>query len=251
MTFQNRLKFADVNGLAQVVVESRAQIDFTHPGDRAGGEHDNRRPVVQNIFAAHDLKRLNAVHAGHHVVEEDYVIKIFLRHLNALLPAVSEVGDNFVALKQAADNLQIHVVVVNSQDLRARRRQEFFIRAVVDGLKVAFVVFANRVAVNDFLNQLEEKFGALAVFACDFKAAVHHGKEFLDNGDTQARAFDIAVLLFVEALEGLEQLADVFLANADTRVADFDLQFKGVVVDGLAADVQRDRAFMRVLDGVG
>ena len=167
------------------------------------------------------------------------------------MPAVGEFGDDFVALEQASDNLQVHVVIVDSQNLRARRREEFFLRAVVVVLKVAFVIFADRIFVNDFLNQLEREFGAVPVFADDFKAAVHHAQKFLNNRDTQARAFNVAIFLLVETLERLKQLVHILRANANARVADFDLQFQGVGVEFPAAHVQRDRARVRVLDGVG
>ena len=96
--FQNRLKLGNVNRLAQVIVKTFAQIDFAHAGNRACSQHDDGGFVAQNIFAAQDFKRLNAVHAGHHVIQKDYVIKIFLRHFDTLLPAVGKVGENFIAL---------------------------------------------------------------------------------------------------------------------------------------------------------
>ena len=122
MTLQNRFKFADFNRFAQVVVKTFAQINFTHTGNRACSEHDNRRCIAQDFFAPHELKSLDTAQAGHHVIEEDDMIKILLRKFNALLTAFGEVGENFIALEQAADNFQIHVVIVDGKNFRAFRR---------------------------------------------------------------------------------------------------------------------------------
>ena len=96
--FQHAFQLRNDNRLAQVIVEAFAQINFSHTGNRACREHDDFRFVAQNFFRAHFFQRFDTAHAGHHVVQKNYVIKIFLRQIDSVRAAVGKVRKNFVAL---------------------------------------------------------------------------------------------------------------------------------------------------------
>ena len=116
---------------------------------------------------------------------------------------------------------------------------------------MVFVVIAQRSFVDNFLRHLERKLRAFAVFAGDFELAAHHRQKFLDNGNAEPRAFDVAIFFFVEANERLEKFLNVFGLYADARIRNFYAQFKRVRVEFCAVDFQSDGALVRVLHGVG
>ena len=73
--------------------------------------------------------------------------------------------------------------------------------------------------------ELERERGPMVDLGTDFDlSALHLGQNHLGNGESNAHAAPIDLLMFGDLPEELEKFLDVFLSDADASVRDFGLQ---------------------------
>ena len=106
-----------VHGLGEVLVSSGVEPGHDVLGVRLGGDHDDghegQREVGLELTAD-----LDAIHLGHHDVEQDQVRELLAGHGQRLLPVGGR--DDVVALSRepGLQDVHVHGVVVDHQDER-------------------------------------------------------------------------------------------------------------------------------------
>ena len=246
------LQLKAVNRLGQVVRKALCKEGFARTGHGVRGKHDARRPgasVVGQLL--HCVEGFHAVHLRHAVVDENNVVALVLHKLQRLHAAQCRVHVNLGTLEQPFHHSQVHLGVVDHKDMGIRRAEGFRVGLVVlQVLAVAFVEVADFLPPDHALLDGKRKIRTLAVLAGNVQVGLHLVQQHGNDVQAKAGALDGAVALFVHTLKGLEELGQVFRLYADSRVLDLNLKVHRGVVNAVVADVQRNRAVLRVLDGV-
>ena len=137
----------------------------------------------------------------------------------------------------------------NPARVRRREGRDVFLR--MDGdLAHALGEVADGGVVHDDLRNHDGKGRAFAVDALQADRAAHQVEQHMGDGEAEARAFDIAVLLLVEALEIAEQLLLVLLLDADSGIVDDEGQIDVVLLLALVEHIEIDLARGRVFDRI-
>ena len=63
------------------------------------------------------MQRLDSVHLGHHVIEENNVVMLVLDHVDRIRSRIRYVGNDTVQAHEVPCDLEVHLVVVNDQDV--------------------------------------------------------------------------------------------------------------------------------------
>ena len=107
-----------LNRLGHEVVHAGGEELLLGSGDGVGGQGDDGNSLhVVRIPLPDIFRALDPVHFRHHVVHENNIIAAVGNHLQGFLPACRGVDCHLQRRQEAPGHLQIHVVVIDDENL--------------------------------------------------------------------------------------------------------------------------------------
>ena len=127
---QDAFQIDQLDRLADEAVKACRKEGFPRRADRIGRQRNNRDLSI--ILVGTDaLQRLNAVHAGHHMIHKHNVKAAFTAKLNCLRAGACGRNLHAIALKNILCNGQIHRFVVHDQCADTREADPFIQRVQI------------------------------------------------------------------------------------------------------------------------
>ncbi len=197
------------------------------------------------------MKRLDAVHHRHHVIHADQVICLSLNQFQTFLAAGRHVDLHSGALQKSLCHRQVHGIVVHNQDSSHGRNKLFVV--ILDASQAVLVLLlkiAKRLSVHYLLHNFERKSGTLPVYALHLQPAAHHLNQTLCDGKSQPCPVVLAADCGVHPLKCLEELRNILVLDADSRILHNHVNLYGILRQLLPAQMQCNPALLRIAHSV-
>ena len=104
------------NRFGQIVIKTGFQIEILGSYNSVCRKSYNHGTFGDKILLLEDLKSFYAVHFRHHMIQKDYMIKLYTELLYALFTGKRKIGNNAVLLHEIFGNFTVHLVIVNNKN---------------------------------------------------------------------------------------------------------------------------------------